>query len=172
MCVWEGVGERGVSLQLFWTQSLNHSEFCQEPPKTCCRVSKIHCLLVVRGHCAELWSGGFFVIVVILFYFFLGLESREFTHVQQITCTRRKNTWSSHGSNMIMVKCPPLFFNFTYSRKWATDHKGKEKKQSSKKSHFYRFLSTIHGLGGEAQTMHFREGGARYFCHADMQWCP
>ena len=48
-----------------------------------------------------------------------SLHTRSAGHMHTLLCQ-----WSSHGSNMILVKCPP--FQFTYRRERATECKSKE----------------------------------------------
>lgn len=108
----------GGSLQQLWTQPLNHSGFCKEPPKTCCHVSKIHSVYwQLRGRCAELWSVFFCCCCRFCFFgvFFRAgvpwVDTRSADHMH----TPQKHQWSSHGSNMIMVKCPPLCFSILHT---------------------------------------------------------
>ena len=68
---------------------------------------------------------------------------------------------SSRGSNMIWVIMS--VFLFTYSRKWATDCKSKEKR-----------VLQQHEVG-EGTPEDFQEWCTTFcffFCHLDMQWCP
>lgn len=135
-------------------------------------------------------DSGFF-ISFILFIYFKGWSSRELTHILQITCTRRINTsdvpmeatrlWQN--VHLLLFFLFFSFFQFTYSRKWATDHKSEEKLFQEKSFlpifflfpfSFFFFRALLAGWWRRPpQKMHFQEGGALLlFRHVDMQWCP